>query len=126
MPPPSGRLTALRVAGGALIAAAPATVSAAERASADGDLRIEQSVGASLEVSLLNELLVQIYLPGSSGSPISLEPPRVSRGSVEPQLVGAAWPTAAVSLSIRQLGLASSRGDGTKRKGLITILAQFN
>jgi hypothetical protein len=89
-------------------------------------VHIEQSVGASLEVSLLDGFLVQIYLPGSSGSPISLEPPRARRGSGEPQLAGAAWPTAAVSLSIRQLGLASSAGDGNRRKGLITILAQFN
>lgn len=125
MPYLPGRLTALGMAGAALIAA-PAAASAAEQVSADGDVHIEQSVGASLEVSLLDGFLVQIYLPGSSGSPISLEPPRARRGSGESQLAGAAWPTAAVSLSIRQLGLASAAGDGNRRKGLITILAQFN
>jgi hypothetical protein len=119
------RLTALGTAGAVLIAA-PAAARAAEQASAAGDVRIEQSVGASLEVGLLNELLVQIYLPGSSGSPISLEAPRARRGAGEPQLIGAAWPTAAVSLNIQQQGTTSTSGDGNRRKGLVVILAQFN
>jgi hypothetical protein len=119
------RLTAWGAAGAALIAA-PAAASAAEQASAAGDVDIEQSVGASLEVGLLDELLVQIYLPGLSGSPISLAPPRGVGGSAESHLAGAAWPTAAVSLSIGQLGLAPAAADGNRRTGIITILAQFN
>lgn len=117
------RLIAVGTAGAALIAV-PAAASAAEKASATGDVRIEQSVGASLEVDLLDQLLVQIYLPGSSGSRISLEPPLARRGG-EPQLIGA-WDLAAVSLNIQQLGTAPASVDGNRRKALIVILAQFN
>jgi hypothetical protein len=77
-------------------------------------------------VGLLDEILLQIYLPGLSGSPISLAPPRGVGGSAESHLAGAAWPTAAVSLSIGQLGLAPAAADGNRRTGIITILAQFN
>ena len=117
------RLIAVGTAGAALIAV-PAAASAAEKASATGDVRIEQWVGASLEVDLLDQLLVQIYLPGSSGSRISLEPPHARRGG-EPQLTGA-WDLAAVSLNIQQLGTAPASVDGNRRKALIVILAQFN
>jgi hypothetical protein len=113
------------MAGAALIAA-PVAAFAVEQTTAAGDVRIEQSVGASLEVGLLDELIVQIYLPGSSGSPISLEPPRARREAGEPQPIGAAWPGAAVSLNVQQFGTASTSGDGSRRKGLIVILAQFN
>jgi hypothetical protein len=118
------RLAALGTAGAALVAA-PAAARAAQQASAAGEVRIEQAVGASLEVGLLDELLVQIYLPGSSGSRISLEPRR-SRGDEQPQPLGAAPPLAAVSLSIQQQASAWTFGDGNRRKGLIVILAQFN
>jgi hypothetical protein len=118
------RLAALGTAGAASIAA-PAAALAAEQASASGDVRIEQSVGASLEVSLLNEMLVQIYLPGSGGSPISLEPPGARRSGVL-QPIGAAWPTATVSVNVQQVSTASNSAEGTRRKGLIAILAQFN